>query len=104
MTGKHERAQSLPKAGALCAQWVRCGTSGCRCNRGELHGPYYYWFWREGGRLRKRYVRLSDVLTVRAELEARRAHDQFLRNLVADGWSEWRGMIAQVREVEHGEP
>src|SRR5262245_38217189 len=62
MTSKHEPAQSLPKAGALCAQWVRCGTSGCRCNRGELHGPYYYWFWREGGRLRKRYVRLSDVL------------------------------------------
>jgi hypothetical protein len=34
-------------------QLVRCGKPGCtRCP----HGPYWYAFWREGGRVRSRYV------------------------------------------------
>jgi hypothetical protein len=78
-------AQPLPKVGALCAQWVRCGTPGCRCARGELHGPYYYRFWREEGRLRKRYVRLDDVLAVRREIEVQRTFDHHMRELVAAG-------------------
>jgi hypothetical protein len=32
---------------------VRCGRDGCsRCP----HGPYWYAYWREGGRLRSRYI------------------------------------------------
>lgn len=32
---------------------VRCGREGCtRCP----HGPYWYAYWREGGRLRSRYI------------------------------------------------
>jgi hypothetical protein len=32
---------------------VRCGKSGCtRCP----HGPYWYAYWREDGRLRSRYI------------------------------------------------
>ena len=32
---------------------VRCGKDGCtRCP----HGPYWYAYWREGGRTRSRYV------------------------------------------------
>lgn len=32
---------------------VRCGRKGCtRCP----HGPYWYAYWREGGRLRSRYI------------------------------------------------
>ncbi len=64
-----------PKKGALCPQWVRCGKTACRCAHGELHGPYQYLFWREGGRRRKRYVRLADVADVQAALaEWRRLH------------------------------
>jgi hypothetical protein len=34
-------------------EMVRCGRKGCtRCP----HGPYWYAYWREGGRLRSRYV------------------------------------------------
>lgn len=46
----------MSDAGAVCAQFVRCGKTGCKCSRGELHGPYYYRFTREDGRLRKIYV------------------------------------------------
>ncbi|HYR62154.1 MAG TPA: hypothetical protein VET24_05905 [Actinomycetota bacterium] len=34
-------------------QSVRCGKPGCtRCP----HGPYWYAYWREGGRVRTRYI------------------------------------------------
>ena len=34
-------------------EMVRCGKEGCtRCP----HGPYWYAYWREGGRTRSRYV------------------------------------------------
>ena len=34
-------------------QSVRCGKEGCtRCP----HGPYWYAYWREGGRVRSRYI------------------------------------------------
>jgi hypothetical protein len=29
-------------AGSLVEQRRRCGTEGCRCAQGELHGPYAY--------------------------------------------------------------
>jgi hypothetical protein len=88
----------LPKTlpGVVCQQWVRCGRPGCRCARGSPHGPYFYRFWRDGGRLRKQYVRRSDVGRVRAQCQARRQERQEL----ADWREVWRQMAAQVREVE----
>lgn len=44
-------------------QPVRCGKAGCtRCP----HGPYWYAYWREDGRLRSRYIgkTLPDGATV----------------------------------------
>ncbi len=37
---------------------VRCGKVGCKCAgaQGELHGPYWYAYWREDGKLKSRYV------------------------------------------------
>ncbi len=37
---------------------VRCGKAGCKCagENGELHGPYWYAYWRDDGRLKSRYV------------------------------------------------
>jgi len=37
-------------------EMVRCGKKGCRCARGELHGPYWYAYWTEGGKTRSEYV------------------------------------------------
>lgn len=75
--GETESPSLLPKPeplpGAVCAQYVRCGRPGCKCARGELHGPYWYRFWREKGRQHKAYVRPADLERVRAACEARRA-------------------------------
>ncbi len=49
-------AETGESKGAICGQWKRCGRPNCRCARGELHGPYYYRFYREDGRLKKQYL------------------------------------------------
>ena len=43
----------LPAGLSYRQEHVRCGKSTCsRCP----HGPYWYAYWREGGRTRKRYI------------------------------------------------
>jgi hypothetical protein len=37
-------------------QYVRCGKAGCLCTKEQGHGPYWYAFWREGGRVRSQYI------------------------------------------------
>ncbi|WP_346293319.1 DUF6788 family protein [Sphaerothrix gracilis] len=36
-------------------QGVKCGKANCKCAAGDLHGPYWYEFWREGDKVKKRY-------------------------------------------------
>jgi hypothetical protein len=43
-------------AGSLQNQRRRCGKEGCRCARGELHGPYLYLSLRAGRRTQMVYV------------------------------------------------
>ncbi len=38
-------------------QYRKCGKASCgTCRDGQGHGPYWYAYWREGGRLRSRYI------------------------------------------------
>ena len=94
--GTNDNPEPLPKTlpGAVCAQRVRCGKPGCRCARGQGHLAYYR-FWREGGRLKKRYVRRADLAAVRAACAARRRESREL----AEAWQQWRQLVAVVREV-----
>ena len=85
--------------GAICQQWVRCGRSGCRCSRGDLHGPYTYVFSREAGRLRKRYVRLDAVPTVQAACAERREQERQARESARSWREKWRLLQASLREV-----
>jgi Family of unknown function (DUF6788) len=66
--------------GAVCKQYVKCGTPNCRCTRGELHGPYWYRFWRnDEGKLHRQYVRKADLERVRAACAARQAEEAEVR-------------------------
>jgi hypothetical protein len=42
----------------VTAQSRKCGKSHCRCQRPgqRKHGPYWYGYWRENGKLRSRYI------------------------------------------------
>ncbi len=88
--------EPLPKTlpGVVCAQRVRCGKPGCRCARGPGHLAYYR-FWREGGRLRKCYVRRADLAAVQLACAARQ-REQRERS---EAWQQWRRLVAVVREV-----
>lgn len=35
---------------------IRCGKDNCKCARGELHGPYWYAYWSEGGKTKSQYI------------------------------------------------
>lgn len=53
--GAEEEAERVGPSGAVTyrLEHVRCGKRGCtRCP----HGPYWYAYWREDGRLRSRYI------------------------------------------------
>jgi hypothetical protein len=94
----HDNTQeTLPKTlpGVVCVQWVRCGKPNCRCARGRRHLAYYR-FWREGGRLCKRYVPHADLERVRAACAFRR---EALRLLI-QSWERWRQLVCKVREAE----
>jgi Family of unknown function (DUF6788) len=67
-------------AGSLVAQHTTCGKAGCRCTRGEKHGPLYYLYWKDQGRSRSRYVPREQVSVVRRQI---RQYQQFQRALTA---------------------
>ena len=50
--------------GSLQRQTRRCGEPGCRCARGEPHGPYLYLAVRVGRRTRMLYVPASAATTI----------------------------------------
>ena len=92
------RQQTLPKTlpGVVRPQWVKCGRANCRCHRGHLHGPYNYRFWREGGRLRKQYVKRDKVTEVRAACDARQQQRRDRKAAMDD----WRAILSIVKQAE----
>ena len=39
-----------------CLEMVRCGKKGCKCGRGELHGPYWYSYTRIKDKIKSQYI------------------------------------------------
>jgi len=98
---KMEPPPIQPLSGYVCAQYVRCGKKNCRCAGGKLHGPYYYHFWREDGRLYKSYVKKADVAKVRAECQANRELQVQIRAgraAYADLLRQSRALLRSMRE------
>jgi hypothetical protein len=86
---------SFPKValpGSLHQERKQCGTPGCRCAQGRLHGPYWVRRWREDGRLRRAYVPRDQVAQVRAAITE-------WRRLYPVPWSV-RQALAELRRLE----
>ncbi len=43
-------------AGSIHSELVKCGKKSCKCNKGNLHGPYFYLYRYEGGKLKRSYI------------------------------------------------
>ena len=70
-----------PLEGEVCPQFIRCGKPGCRCGYDKPHGPYYYRIWREGTRVRKVYVKATEVEAVRAACVLHRSLSRSLQDI-----------------------
>lgn len=53
--GESIQAVEASSEGTVVIKKVSCGKDNCKCQRGELHGPYKYVVRREGDRLKWDY-------------------------------------------------
>jgi hypothetical protein len=103
---RSESSETSPKHGdgAICANWVRCGRSWCRCTQGgPKHGPYYARYWWQDGRRYKRYVRRQDAEQLAVACIDRRESERAERVRADEAHQAWRDIRALIREAEHGE-
>ena len=48
-----KNSKYVPSNATITKEYVKCGKWDCpRCE----HGPYYYAYWKENGKLRKKYI------------------------------------------------
>ena len=88
--------------GTVHVQYRVCGRQNCRCRRGERHAAYYL-FWRQAGKLRKRYIRSEELEATRAACEARRRRQQAWREAERAAQASWRALVGYVRDIERRE-
>jgi len=90
--------ESLPVlGGSLVKQYVVCGKAGCRCQRGQKHGPLYYLYWKEQGRSRSLYVPREKVAEVRRQIQNYRSLQKGLALRAREGLREWQRHLEKER-------
>src|SRR5687768_1456900 len=95
MTASFEKPLPNALSGAVCKQFVRRGP--------KLYGPYHYRFWREGGRLRKQYVRPAHLEATVAACEKNRVDRRSLarnRRLLRDCIGDLSVLVRVARAFE----
>jgi len=90
--------RSLPVlAGSLVKQFVVCGKPGCRCQRGQKHGPFNYLYWKEQGRSRSLYVPRGRVAEMRRQIQNYRGLRKELARRVRQGLRGWQRNLQEDR-------
>ena len=57
LEGQWQLPLGAPREHAKRAEYRRCGNKSCRTCRGGLgHGPYLYAVWREGKKVKRKYL------------------------------------------------
>ena len=77
-------------AGSLVKQYVICGKPGCRCQRGQKHGPLFYLYWKEQGRSRSLYVPREKVGEIRRQIQNYRRLQKELAKRGRQQLREWQ--------------
>lgn len=99
---KTKNENSLPKittGGSVHVQYVSCGKTNCKCKTGKLHGPYYYYFTRIDGKLRKRYLKRHEIeRTIQYCLEQRKFRELF-RESTRQTWKQLREIQEELRAI-----
>ena len=85
------------RPGSLSQQYSVCGTHTCRCKTdpSQRHGPYYQLGWTRNRKSTTRFVRRTELATVRRQIRNYAA----LQRLV----DEWVDLSIQLCELKHSE-
>ena len=67
--------------GVLLHEGRRCSSEGCRCRRGELHGPYTYLAIYSEGRSRTIYVPAAVAAACEAHVRVTQRNDALLAEI-----------------------
>lgn len=67
--------------GVLLSKGRRCSSAGCRCRRGELHGPYSYLSVYADGRSRTIYVPAAIAATVEEQVGVSQRNEALLAEI-----------------------
>ena len=67
--------------GVVLHEGRRCSSEGCRCRRGELHGPYAYLAVYAGGRSRTIYVPAAIAEVVEAHVQLAQRNEALLQEI-----------------------
>ena len=67
--------------GVLLEEGRRCSSEGCRCRRGELHGPYTYLAVYADGQSRTVYVPSAEQAVVEEHVHATQHNDAVLAEI-----------------------
>lgn len=67
--------------GHLRPEFVRCEKQGCRCRDGIKHGPYWYLYRYEKGKLRKKYIGRDLPEDLRKIAEKRKMKKELLKRI-----------------------
>jgi hypothetical protein len=67
--------------GVLLSEGRRCSSEGCRCRRGELHGPYTYLAIYADGRSRTIYVPQAAQAACEASAEVTQRNEALLQEI-----------------------
>jgi hypothetical protein len=86
-------------AGSLVEQYVTCGKTGCRCGRGQKHGPLYYLYWKEEGRSRSLYVPREKVGGLRGQIQNYRRFQKELTGWLRRQLRDWERRLKEERRV-----
>ena len=57
LKGQWKLPFGAPEKRHVRAEYRKCGADNCAtCQKGDGHGPYLYAVWREGGKVRRKYL------------------------------------------------
>lgn len=85
--------------GSVVACYTKCNRANCKCLQGQLHGPYFYRFWRQDGKRFKRYIRKEDVAVTKAACKSYQEQKRLNKQSHQKHLTLWRELKAKLNEV-----
>lgn len=65
----------------ITSQYTYCKKGNCKCTRGEPHGPFYYMFFKQAGKVTHRYLPEKKLDTISGQSNAYRGYNQRLARI-----------------------